>query len=117
MQNLWNPKHQRLIEWLKKEILSGPTLSILDLSRRFYIRTDWSKDGMGAVLMQSDVSEEARKPEAQEKEVRKYEFLKSLEVMRLQPLYFISGSTLLPLTKSRQNFVVETSAVRWDIGK
>ena len=108
MQNLWNLEYQ---------ILSRPTLSMPYPYRRFYIKIDWSKNGMGAVLMQADVSEEARKPEAQEKEVRKYEFLKSLEVMRLQPLYFISGSTLLPLTKSRQNFVVETSAVRWDIGK
>ena len=105
------------MEQLKKYILSGPNLARPDPSRRFYIKTYWSKDVMGAVILKSDVSEEARKPEAQEKEVRKYEFLKSLEVMRLQPLYFISGSTLLPLTKSRQNFVVETSAVRWDIGK
>ena len=55
------------MEQLKKNILSGPTLARPDYSRRFYINIDWSKDGMGAVLPQADVSEEARKPEAQEK--------------------------------------------------
>ena len=56
MQNLWNTEKQRLLERLKKDILSGPTLEITDPSRRFYIKTDWSKDGMVAVLIQADVS-------------------------------------------------------------
>ena len=34
---------------------SGPTFAILDPSRRFYNNTDWSKDGMGAVLRQTYV--------------------------------------------------------------
>ena len=61
MQNLWNPEDQKLLEMLKKDILSGPTLVILNSSRRFYINIDWSKDLIGAVLLQVDVSEEARK--------------------------------------------------------
>ena len=55
MQNLWNPEYQRLMEWLKKETLSGPILSIPDLYRRFYIKTDWFKDVMGAVLLKAYV--------------------------------------------------------------
>ena len=39
------------MERLKKDILSGTDLAITDPSRRFYIKTDWSKDVMGAVLM------------------------------------------------------------------
>ena len=38
---------------------------------------------MGVVLLQSDVSEEARKPEAQEKDGGNCEFDKYLEGMRL----------------------------------
>ena len=83
------------MERLKKDILSGPTLARSDTSRRFYIKTDWTKDVMGAVLLQSDVSEEAIKPEAQEKAGRKCEFDKYLEDLR--PIYFISRSTVSPL--------------------
>ena len=97
MQNLWNPEDQRLMEHLKKDILAGPTLEIPDPSRRFYIKTDWSKDGMEAVLLQTYVSEESRKPEAQEKAEGNCEFDKSLEGMGIRPISFISRSTMLPL--------------------
>ena len=56
MQKLWNIEDQRLLERLNKYILSGPTLAIPYLFRRFYINIDWSKDGMVAVLLQSDIS-------------------------------------------------------------
>ena len=56
MQNLWNLGYQRILERLKKDILSGPTLARPYPSRRFYINIDWSNDVMGAVLLQSDVS-------------------------------------------------------------
>ena len=65
MQNLWNPENQRLLERLKKDILPETTLARLYSSRRFYIKTYWSKYLMGVVLLQSDVSEEAIKSEAQ----------------------------------------------------
>ena len=82
----WNPEDQRLMERLNKDILSGPTLARPDPSRRFYIKIDWSKDKMGAVLLQADVSKEAIKPEAQEKDGGKCEFDNSLEGMRLRPI-------------------------------
>ena len=74
VHNLWNPEDQRLLEMLKENILSRATLERLDPSRRFYIKTYWSKDGMEAVILQVDVSEEARKSEAQEKDGGKCEF-------------------------------------------
>ena len=109
MQNLFNAEYQRLLENLKKDILSGPTSVISDPSRRFYINTDWSNDGMGEVHFQADVSEEARKSEAQEKSGGKCEFEYSLEGMRLRPISFISGSTVSPLEKSRHGFVGEAA--------
>ena len=64
MQNLWNPEYQKLMRHSKKDTSSGPNLALPDLSRRFYISIDWSKDVMGAVFLQADVSAEARKLEA-----------------------------------------------------
>ena len=49
-----------MLEMSKKYILSGSNLARPYPSRRFYIKTGWSKDGMGAVLLQKDVSEEAK---------------------------------------------------------
>ena len=46
---------------VKERNLSGPTLSRPDPYRRFYIKTYWSKDGMGSVLLQAYISEEAIK--------------------------------------------------------
>ena len=86
MQKLWNSEYQRLLEWLKKDILSGRTLAIPDPSIRSFIKIYWTKDVMGAVIMQEDVSAEAIKSEAQEKDGEKCEFDKSLEGMRLLPI-------------------------------
>ena len=46
--------------------MEGPTLSIPDPSRIFYIKTDWSKNGMEAVLLQLDESVKTIKAEVQE---------------------------------------------------
>ena len=43
-----------LLERLKGDIWEGPTLARTDPSQRFYIDTDWSKDGIGSVLLQAD---------------------------------------------------------------
>ena len=61
MQNLWTPDDQRLLEQINKDIISVPTLTIPYTYRRFYIKTYWSKDGMGVVLLQIDDSVEAIK--------------------------------------------------------
>ena len=114
MKNLWNPEDQRLLERLNKDILSGPTLERPDSSRRFYTKRYWSKDRIGVVLMQADVSEES---EAEEKYGGKCEFEKSLLGMRLRPIYFISKSTVSTLENSRNIFVGDAASVRWDIGK
>ena len=53
-------------------------LSRTEPSQRFYIKVDWSKDGMGDVLSQEGGSVEALKEEAQEKSDGKCEFDKSL---------------------------------------
>ena len=78
MHNLWNAEDQSLLKCLKKEILSGPTLSRPYPSIMFHIRIDWSKYGTGAVILQADVSVESINPEAQERDGGKCEFDKYL---------------------------------------
>ena len=65
IQNIWNLEDQILLKRLNIDILSGPSLARTDPSRIFYIKTYWYKDGILAVLLQEDVSEEAIKSESQ----------------------------------------------------
>ena len=53
---LWIAEDQRLLERLKEDIVSGPTLKIPKSHQRFYINAYWSKGGMGAVLLQAKYS-------------------------------------------------------------
>ena len=53
------------MERLKWGIMTGSMLERPYPYRIFYIKTDWSKNGMGAVIIQADKSVEARKAEAQ----------------------------------------------------
>ena len=54
MKKLWIPEDQSLMEIIKEDILTGPTLSIPYSSQRFYINKYWSKDVLGAVILQVD---------------------------------------------------------------
>ena len=65
IQNLWTPEDQRLLGRLKKEIVAGHMLTRPYPPQRFYIKTDWSKDGIGSVLLQAYDSGESRKLESQ----------------------------------------------------
>ncbi len=51
---LWEPPDLLLLEQLKEEVIDGIVLTRPDYSRRFYLKTDWSKHGMAAVLCQAD---------------------------------------------------------------
>ena len=51
---LWEPPDLLLLEQLKEEVIDGIVLARPDYSRRFYLKTDWSKHGMAAVLCQAD---------------------------------------------------------------
>ena len=117
MHNLCNTEDQRLMEQLKKYISSGHTLARPYQYRSLYIRTDWSRYGMGAVLFQADVLTETINSEAQEKDGGKCEFDKSLEGMRLRPISLILRSTVSTLENSRHRFVGYEATVRWSIGK
>ena len=57
--NLWEPQDDTTLFRLKKSILDGPVLKRPNSNRRFYLKTDWSSNAMGAVLLQADLTEEA----------------------------------------------------------
>ena len=49
---LWTEKHQQVFETLKNHLISDPILQHPDYSRPFYLHTDASTSGLGAVLSQ-----------------------------------------------------------------
>jgi hypothetical protein len=51
---LWEPQDLNLLDQLKEEVINGLVLSRPDYNRRFYLKTDWIKHGMAAVLCQAD---------------------------------------------------------------
>ena len=54
MRSCWTAADQELLQELGAEILKKPILKRPDFNRRFYLKTDWSKDYMGAALLQAD---------------------------------------------------------------
>ena len=54
MVSLWTPECQAVLTWMKESILKGLMLVRPNPARRFYLKTDWSKDVIGAVLLQAD---------------------------------------------------------------
>ena len=50
--SLWEPQDDTILH-------CGPVLKRPNSKRRFYLKTDWSSNAMGAVLLQADLTEEA----------------------------------------------------------
>ena len=64
----WNIGHDSVLGDMEHAILSDPVLQRPDVTRRFYLKSDYSSRGYGAVLYQGDASREARQAEQQEDE-------------------------------------------------
>ena len=86
----WDDKCEELLDQLKKDIIKGPVLKRPNPKRRFYLKTDWSKEGMGGVLLQADTTEEAEEAMRREMKGGKCEFDKLIKGLRLRPVAFIS---------------------------
>ena len=116
MTSIWTQECEALLSQLKEEILAGPVLARPDTKRRFYLKTDWSKDGMGpAVLLQADDSEGAREAEASEADGGKCLFDRTIEGLRLRPIAFISRRTQTAVEKSSHSYVGEAATIRWAV--
>jgi len=50
----WKSEQQKAFEWLKTQLITAPILRHPDFSQPFYLHTDVSGTGLGAVLAQKD---------------------------------------------------------------
>ena len=91
LTQLWQPSDTVLLEDLKQELIDGPILKRPDFKRRFYLKTDWSRKAMCAVVLQADCTEEAEAAQRKELEgSRKCDFDKTLGGLRLRPCHIIA---------------------------
>jgi hypothetical protein len=86
----WTPEYEALLVCLKEEILEGPLLARVDSSKRFYLKTDWSKDGMGAVLLQAEDTPVSIAAERTEDDGGMFTFDRMKGGCRLGPIIFFS---------------------------
>jgi hypothetical protein len=101
---------------LKQEILNGPVLKRPNWNRRFYLKTDWSKNAMGAVVLQADCTPEAEEAIQRELEGGAWEFDKTLSGLRLCPVAFISRRCK-GAEEDYHSFVGEAATGRWAMFK
>ena len=93
LEQVWGPHDYELLKELVAEVLDKPVLARPDFTRRFYLKTDWSKSGMGAVLCQADPDDDiALKAEQDEIKGGPCLFDKTLSAvsLRLRPIAFLS---------------------------
>ena len=89
----WTEIDEQIKTELLDEIKAKPVLKRPDPNRRFYLKTDWSKVGKAAVLLQADpASDEAQQAEAAEVQGGACQFDATLsnKALRLLPIMFIS---------------------------
>ena len=92
LDTTWTNQDQELLKELLDELISRPTLARPDYTRRFYLKTDWCRLGMAAVLLQADPND----PHAHEKESNEANktqacaFDKPMHKLRLRPIAFSS---------------------------
>jgi RNase H-like domain found in reverse transcriptase/Integrase zinc binding domain/Reverse transcriptase (RNA-dependent DNA polymerase) len=115
-KGFWLPEHERLFRELIEEVIRGPTLQRPDPSRRYYVKTDWCKDGIGAVLLQPDTSATSQIAEDVECQGGQCNFDLTRSGLRLRPISFLSRKTTTP-EQSYHSYVGEASAGRWAFSK
>ena len=116
MTQLWTQQHSDLLTELKTEVIAGPVLARPDPKRRFYVKTDWSKNKMGTVLCQADPSAENLDAEIREAAGEKCHFDRTKAGPRLRPVIFLDRKTT-PAERSYHSYVGEAATGRWAIGK
>lgn len=92
LDTVWQEEDNKLVEELVNELMKRPTLARPDYTRRFYLKTDWCRLGMAAVLLQADPTDgEAEAHEKQETEHKEQcKFVKHMHQLRLRPIAFAS---------------------------
>jgi hypothetical protein len=117
LDKIWKKEHQDLLDRLKRLIVGGPVLQRPDFDRRLYLKTDWSKDGVGVALLQAEDTPEARAAEDREADGGPCEFERSVSGLRLRPIAFFSRKTTSKSEQSLHCFVGEAAAVLFGVRK
>ncbi|CAJ1965610.1 unnamed protein product [Cylindrotheca closterium] len=112
----WESQDDERLDKLKQAIVTGPILKRPNPKRRFFLKTDWPSNAMGAVLLQAGTTEEAEESMRKEIEGGKCKFDKSMSKLRLRPIAFISR-----ICKGKErdyhSFVGEAATGRWAMKK
>lgn len=91
LASLWTPEDTTTMHALLDDLIARPVLARPDYTRRFYLKTDWSRLGMAAVLLQADPTDDkATEAEAQEEAGGPCAFDKTTHHLRLRPIAFTS---------------------------
>lgn len=112
----WTESDNKLLEELKMDILKEPILQRPNPNLRFYLKTDWSKNAMGAALLQPAPSAEALESMNREIKGETCNFDLTKSGLRLHPIAFISRRTSPP-ERSYHSYVGEACAGIWAIEK
>jgi hypothetical protein len=112
----WTPELISLFEELKVGITSSPVLARFDPNKPTFLKTDWSAEGMGWILMQPADDEESVRATKLLKKTGECLFDLSKNGARLRPIAFGSRSCT-DIEKSFHSFVGETASGRWAISQ
>ena len=112
----WTKDLKQLFEDLKVCITSSPVLARFDSTKPTFLKTDWSSEGMGWILMQPADDEKSK--QATEKLIKEGVCLFDLSKSgaRLKPIAFGSRSCNVN-EKHFHSFTGEASCGRWAIGQ
>ena len=105
-----------LFEDLKVSITSSPILAKYDKSKPTFLKTDWSAEGMGWILMQPADDNESVEATKQLQSGGKCLFDLTLKGVGLKPIGFGSRASTA-LERKYQSMVGETVCGRWAISQ
>jgi hypothetical protein len=116
-KGFWLPSHEKLFEEVKADILAKPVLLRPNYERRFYVKTDWSRLAMGAVLLQADPDDQRAALIKQiEREGGPCCFELQKKGVRLRLILFLSRACT-GRESSFHLYIGEASVARWAFGK
>ena len=115
---LWTKENNQVLEQLKTDILEGPLLARPDSSKRHYLKTDWSKEGFGATILQAHDNPNAHNAEHNETTGGPCTFDATItnKNLRLRPIAFISRRCS-DSERNYHSYVGEAATGIWAIEK
>ena len=112
----WSPDLISLFEELKRDVTSSPILTRFNPSQPVFLKTDWSAEGMGWILMQPAQDEDSQAAVDTLRQKGDCLFDLKVEGPRLQPVAYGSRSCTIA-EKTFHSFVGEAACGRWAISQ